>query len=125
MIDLDHFVAAGTLNLQTIETMGSRPDTHSLLFVAALALVTLLLTRRAVLAWSVFAVNLSHLLFDAAGGGVHVFYPSTALDGLPWLACPIGTLALCAVSGLIARGRARGVPRAHAEVGRRDALEAR
>ena len=123
-IDLDHFVAAGNLNLQAIETMGSRPDTHSLLFVAALALVALALTRRLLIAWAVFAVNVAHLLFDAAGGGVHVFYPSTALDGLPWLVCPIGTLLLCAASAAIVGTRPRPQAHAHAEIARRDALEA-
>jgi hypothetical protein len=124
-IDLDHFVAAGSLSLHAIETLGGgRPDTHSLLFVIALALVALALTRRAVVAWAVFAVNLAHLLFDAAGGGVHILYPSATPDALPWLASPIGALTLCAMSGVIARGRHRRLqPRGHAEIARRDALE--
>lgn len=106
-LDLDHFVAAGSLNLRTIETMAGRPDTHSLAFVLLLGLLTLIVTRRRLAAWAVFAVNLVHLLFDAAGGGVHVLYPLAHPDGLPWLLCPIGALALLGVSSVLAGGVSR------------------
>ncbi|HEX4035199.1 MAG TPA: metal-dependent hydrolase [Solirubrobacteraceae bacterium] len=102
VIDLDHFIAAGSFNLHTIETMSGRPDTHSLIFAVALALLAWALTRRAIAAWSVFAVTVAHLLFDAAGGSEHFFYPFSSLDGLPWIVCPIGTVALALVSALIA-----------------------
>jgi len=101
-IDLDHFIVAGSLNLHTIETMSGRPDTHSLIFAVALALLALALTRRPIAAWSVFAVTLAHLLFDAAGGSEHLFYPFSSLDGLPWIVCPIGTVALALVSAVVA-----------------------
>ncbi|HLW95852.1 MAG TPA: metal-dependent hydrolase [Solirubrobacteraceae bacterium] len=101
-IDLDHFIAAGSLNLHTIETMSGRPDTHSLIFAVALALLALALTRQPLAGWSVFAVTVAHLLFDAAGGSEHFFYPFSALDGLPWIVCPIGTVALALVSAVIA-----------------------
>ena len=68
------------------------------MLVAALAYA---LTRRPTLAWAVFAVALSHLLFDAAGGSDHILYPFSGLDGLPWLACPLGALALFAGSAVI------------------------
>lgn len=109
LIDLDHFVAAGTANLHTIETLSGRPDTHSLVFVTALTLVALLVTRRPVAAWSVFAVNLAHLLFDAAGGGEHILYPLSNPDGLPWLVAPVGAVALCAASAVVARAEPRRV----------------
>jgi membrane-bound metal-dependent hydrolase YbcI (DUF457 family) len=102
VLDVDHFVAAGSLNLHTIETMAGRPATHSLVFIVVLALLAWVLTRRWVLAWSVFAVSLAHLLFDAAGGGERLLYPLAHPDGLPWLACPLGTLALCAASAAAA-----------------------
>jgi hypothetical protein len=107
VLDLDHFIAAGSLNLHTIETLGGRPDTHSLVFVLALAVLVLALTRRLALAWAVFAVNTSHLLYDAAGGSDPILYPVSGLDGLPWLTVPLGALALFAVSALIARRRPR------------------
>lgn len=95
VFDVDHIIAAGTLNLHAIETLsGGRPDTHSLVVVLLLGAIAYGLTRRVEVAWSVFAIFLSHLLFDAAGGGDRVLYPFSSLDGLPWLACPIGALAL-------------------------------
>ncbi len=121
-IDLDHFIAAGSIDLHTIETIGGRPDTHSLVFVLLLALLTLILTRRWPLAWAVLAVNLAHLLFDAAGGGVHILYPLKHPDGLPWLASPIGTLVLLGMSAAIARRSARPGLRAVRESQRQDAL---
>ena len=111
VLDLDHFISAGSLSLHTIETLGGRPDTHSLVFVALVAVLLLALTRRAALAWGVFAVNASHLLFDAAGGGDPILYPLSHLDGLPWIVCPIGALALFAVSALIARRTPRTAAR--------------
>jgi hypothetical protein len=107
VLDVDHFIAAGSLNLHTIETMSGRPATHSFGFVIVLGVLTLLLTRRWIAAWAVFAVNLTHVLFDAAGGGVQVLYPLAHPDGLPWLACPIGTLALFGVSAVLAGGLSR------------------
>jgi hypothetical protein len=121
ILDLDHFVAAGSLSLHTIETLSGRPDTHSLVFVAALAALALLLTRRWLAAWAVFAVNVAHLLFDAAGGHEHILYPFSSLDGLPWLLCPLGTLALAVVSGLISAGAQRS-SRARMATERTDAV---
>jgi len=108
-LDADHFIAAGSLNLHTIETLSGRPATHSLGFIVLLAL----LTRSRLAAWAVFAVNLSHLLFDAAGGGVRVLYPLAHPDGLPWLACPVGALALLGVSTWLAGGLSRRKSQLH------------
>lgn len=121
LIDLDHFVAAGSLSLHAIETLGDRPATHSILFVLLVAVATFALTRRALLAWSLFAVWTAHLLFDAAGGHERFFYPFGDSNGLPWLACPLGTLALLAASAVIARVGAR---RGFAAAGRPVALVA-
>lgn len=107
VLDIDHFIAAGSLNLHTIETLGGRPDTHSIIFIAALAAVTLALTRSWLATWAMFAVNLVHLLFDGAGGNEHVLYPFTSVDGIPWLLCPIGTLACLAVSAWLVRAPRR------------------
>jgi hypothetical protein len=102
LLDLDHFIAAGSVSLHAIETLGDRPDTHSLVFVALVSLLVLALTRRPRVAWALFAVNVSHLLFDAAGGHDPIAYPLSRLDGLPWLLCPLGAVALFAASELVA-----------------------
>jgi hypothetical protein len=102
--DLDHIAAAGSLNPHALETLPGRPDTHSLVVVLLLSAITYALTRRPAVTWAVFAIFLSHLLFDAAGGHEHVFYPVSSLNGLPWLACPIGALALfCGSLAITAR----------------------
>jgi hypothetical protein len=103
-LDIDHFIAAGTFNLHKIETLsGGRPETHSVVFVIVLALLTYAVTRSWTAAWAMFAVNLAHLLFDGAGGSERILYPFNQPDGIPWLLCPIGVLALTGVSVLIAR----------------------
>lgn len=110
-LDLDHFIAAGSLSLHRIETLSGRPETHSLAFVLALALVTFFVWPRASrlpAAWALFGVNTAHLLFDASGGSEHILYPWTAVNGIPWLLCPLGTLGLCCASEAIARHTARG-----------------
>jgi hypothetical protein len=124
LLDLDHFIAAGSLSLHTIETLGDRPDTHSLVFVALISLLVLALTRRPRVAWALFAVNLSHLLFDAAGGHDPIVYPLSGLDGLPWLLCPLGAIALFAGSELIARRTPRPVAQPAPDEHARTAVDA-
>jgi membrane-bound metal-dependent hydrolase YbcI (DUF457 family) len=102
-LDLDHVVAAGSLSVWHIEHLNHRPDTHSLLFAVALALLAFALTRRKLVAWSVFAVVVSHLLFDAAGGGEYWLYPLKHPDSIPWLVCPVGLAVLFGVSAAVAR----------------------
>ena len=102
-LDLDHVVAAGSLSVWHIEHLNHRPDTHSLLFAGALALLAFAVTRRKLLAWSVFAVIVSHLLFDAAGAGEYWLYPLKHPDSIPWLACPIGLAVLFSISLVVTR----------------------
>ena len=122
ILDIDHFIAAGSLNLHTIETLSGRPDTHSIVFVLALSAVTVAATHRWLAAWSVFAVNLAHLLYDGAGGSEHFLYPFTSVDGLPWLLCPLGTLALLAASAGIAHAAMRPAPAAAHQIERQGAV---
>jgi hypothetical protein len=124
LLDLDHFIAAGSLDLHTIETLGGRPDTHSLLFVALLGLLALALTRSPRAAWAVFAVNAAHLLFDAAGGGDRILYPLHQPDALPWLACPIGAIALLGASTWIVRRPGRAAQALPAQEPTRAVVEA-
>src|SRR6476659_3284845 len=46
VLDLDHAVAAGSLDPGAMEQISSRPPTHSLLFVSVPAVVALALTRK-------------------------------------------------------------------------------
>jgi membrane-bound metal-dependent hydrolase YbcI (DUF457 family) len=111
-LDLDHVVAAGSLNPRALEHLSHRPDTHSLLVAVIFALLALALTRRKLAAWAVFAVVVSHLLFDAAGGGEYWLYPLESIDSIPWLACPVGIAVLFGVSAVVAR-RGQSLPHAH------------
>jgi hypothetical protein len=103
-LDVDHAVVAGSLSPHAMEDLGARPDTHSLAFGVLLALLALLLTRRLILAWCVFALIVSHLLFDAAGGGVYWLFPLKHPDSIPWLVCPLGIAVLFTISAILARG---------------------
>ncbi|HEV2973951.1 MAG TPA: metal-dependent hydrolase [Solirubrobacteraceae bacterium] len=102
-LDLDHVAAAGSLRPQALETLQHRPDTHSLLFAVALTLLAFAFTRSKPIAWSVFAVIVSHLLFDAAGGNEYWLYPLRHPDSIPWLACPVGIAVTFGVSAVVAR----------------------
>jgi membrane-bound metal-dependent hydrolase YbcI (DUF457 family) len=111
-LDLDHVVAAGSLQPRALETLGHRPWTHSLLFAVALTVAALILTRRTLLAWCAFAVLTSHLVFDAAGGNEYWLYPLKHPNSIPWLACPIGIAVLFGISAVVARAR-QSLPHAH------------
>jgi hypothetical protein len=102
-VDLDHAVAAESLSPRAMEHLTHRPDTHSLLLAVILALLARALTRRWLAAWSVFAVVVSHLLFDAAGGNEYWLFPLEHPDSIPWLACPVGIAALTCVSWALTR----------------------
>jgi membrane-bound metal-dependent hydrolase YbcI (DUF457 family) len=105
-VDLDHVIAIGSLDPSRLEHIaGGRPVTHSVLFAVLLSLLILALTRRMLLAWSVFAVIVSHLLFDAAGGSERWLYPIEHPQSVPWLSCPIGIIVLTLISWLLVTRR--------------------
>jgi membrane-bound metal-dependent hydrolase YbcI (DUF457 family) len=106
ILDVDHALAAGTLSPGAMEELGRRPPTHSLAFAATLALIAYACTRRVLAAWAVLAIMGSHLLFDAAGGGVRWLYPLPEPESIPWLACPLGILLLFGVSLALTRSQA-------------------
>lgn len=101
-LDVDHVVAAGSLDPRRMEQLADRPNTHSVLFVSLLALTALAVTRRKLIAWGVFAILVSHLLFDAPGGGVRWLFPLQQPDAIPWLGCPIGIALLTGASAMMA-----------------------
>jgi len=105
ILDVDHALAAESLNPGAMEELGRRPPTHSLAFAATLALIAYALTRRLLVAWGVLAVMVSHLIFDAAGGGVRWMYPLQEPESIPWLLCPAGILLLFGVSLALARSK--------------------
>lgn len=105
-LDLDHAVAAKSLDPAAMEGLSRRPDTHSLLFISALACLVGAVNRRGALAWGVFAILAAHLLFDAAGGGVRWLFPLQRPEAIPWLVCPLGIVLLFGVSWALARRRA-------------------
>jgi membrane-bound metal-dependent hydrolase YbcI (DUF457 family) len=111
-LDLDHAVAEASLSPRAMEHLGHRPDTHSLLLAVALTLLALALTRSRPITWSVFAVIVSHLLFDTAGGNEYWPYPLTHLNSIPWLACPVGIAVLLVISAVVARA-GPSLPHAH------------
>jgi membrane-bound metal-dependent hydrolase YbcI (DUF457 family) len=90
VVDLDHAVAAQDISPRAMEHLAHRPDTHSLPIAVALTLAAFVLTRNRLVAWSVFAVIVAHLLFDAAGGNEYWLFPLKDPDSIPWLACPTG-----------------------------------
>ena len=93
-VDLDHAVAAGSFRPRALETLSHRPDTHSLLFAFVLTLLVYAFTRSKQLSWSILAIFVSHLLFDAAGGDEYWLFPLKHPNSIPWLACPIGIALL-------------------------------
>jgi hypothetical protein len=103
LIDIDHIFAAGSIAFHSLETLGERPQPHALLAAVALGLIAWTMTRSGRVGWCVFALTTSHLLFDAAGGGTPLLAPLAGPQGIPWLLCPIGILALTAVRALIVR----------------------
>lgn len=108
-VDLDHVVAAGSFRPHALETLNHRPDTHSLLFALVLTLLVYLITRRKQLSWSVLAIIVSHLLFDAAGGDEYWLYPLKHPNSIPWLLCPIGIALLFLVSTRVASSASPGL----------------
>jgi membrane-bound metal-dependent hydrolase YbcI (DUF457 family) len=103
LVDIDHVVAAQSLSFHRLETMPLRPDSHALLVATAFAAIAWVITRRRLMAWSIFAVTVAHLLSDAVGGGTPLLYPFSRADAIPWLVLPGGIALLFALSALMSR----------------------
>ena len=87
VLDLDHFVAAGSLDVRAALSLAARPPTHSLSFALLLGAVTSLLSRDRAAGWVVFAAIASHVLRDAAMGTAPLLWPLGA-DAVPrWVYC--------------------------------------
>jgi hypothetical protein len=86
-LDVDHIVAAGSIDIVKMISMASRPPTHSITFALVMFLVVLLFNRRA--AWLTLIVLVAHVLRDTSSGTVPLLWP------LPWQ--PTAPLAYWAV----------------------------
>lgn len=92
-LDLDHFVAAGSLDVRAALALAARPPTHSLTFALLLGVVLSRLSRDREIGWVAFAAVASHVLRDAAMGTAPLLWP-LAIDRVPWWAYACGELGL-------------------------------
>lgn len=73
LIDIDHFVMAGSFSVSDVIKLTMRPPTHSFTFIFLLTLITFPFHRR--LAILFFLGLSSHILRDASSGITPMFYP--------------------------------------------------
>lgn len=100
MIDLDHFVAAGSLSLNDAITLSARPIAHSILFSIFASVGLGCLFRSRTLVWVVLVVLISHISRDASGGGTTpLFWPSDFVMRIPPVV-HLGFWVMVSVSGL-------------------------
>lgn len=102
LIDLDHFVAAGSFSLYSATHLGYRPITHSLMFALVSALSVWRITRdpRDGCLW--FIALASHFLRDASTGGIHYLLWPFGFDRLSVPAYYASQIGLSAAAWLIA-----------------------
>ena len=77
-IDIDHAIAARSLDLHKMITLDMRPPTHSLTFSFAAGAVVGLVLRNGASFWFVFVALASHVLRDSYTGTL-LFYPVYAV----------------------------------------------
>jgi hypothetical protein len=92
-LDLDHFVAAGSLDVRAALVLAARPPTHSLTFALLLGAVLSRFSRDRDVGWVAFAAVASHVLRDAAMGTAPLLWP-LAVVRVPWWAYVCGVLGL-------------------------------
>lgn len=102
LIDLDHFVAAGSFSLHAATHLGYRPITHSLMFALVSAIFVWRITRdpRDGCLW--FIALASHLLRDASTGGIHYLLWPFGFDRLSIPAYYASQIGLSTAAWLIA-----------------------
>jgi membrane-bound metal-dependent hydrolase YbcI (DUF457 family) len=107
LIDLDHVVAARSLELRAWLTLGRRPPTHSLAAATASgALVGALAGGR--YGWATFAGLLSHVLRDAVDAETPLLWPWAGRERLPARVLLVGSAGLTLGSWALSRARAAG-----------------
>jgi hypothetical protein len=101
LIDLDHFVAAGSFSLRDALSLPCRPWTHSLVFVLPAAALAGLLARRFWIFAVAAAALTSHILRDATTSPAPLLYPLPDVT-LPWWAYALAFHLLMTASVLLA-----------------------
>jgi membrane-bound metal-dependent hydrolase YbcI (DUF457 family) len=93
VLDLDHFAAAGSLDVRAALALAARPPTHSLTFALLFGAVLSRLSRDHTAGWVAFVALASHVLRDAAMGTAPLLWP-LAVDKVPLWAYACGELGL-------------------------------
>ncbi|CAN0491457.1 unnamed protein product, partial [Scytosiphon promiscuus] len=75
LLDLDHFLAAGSIRLSQATGLSNRPWCHSVVALFVAALVTSALTHNKRAAAAVFSAGASHQLRDATRRGLWLYPP--------------------------------------------------
>ena len=102
LIDLDHFIAAGSLSIHAAASLPTRPWTHSLTFVLPAAAVAGLLFRRFWVLVVVAVALTSHILRDATGTPAPLLYPLPDVT-LPWWAYILACHLMASASVILAK----------------------
>jgi membrane-bound metal-dependent hydrolase YbcI (DUF457 family) len=102
LIDVDHVVAARSLRLRDLWSLGARPRAHSLLLTTAASG----LAWRAAgprYGWAAFGGLSSHVLRDATDGGTPLLWPLSRRDRIPRWVFAGGVAGLLVASEAIGR----------------------
>jgi hypothetical protein len=101
-LDLDHFVAAGSLRLEDALSLPYRPVSHSLGFALLLGLAGLALTRRWQAGLLFFTGLSAHILHDVQNSGAPLFWPlSSETIFLPFMLYLLMNLALLTLAAAL------------------------
>lgn len=101
LIDLDHFIAAGSFRVKDLVSMESRPAAHSLLFLILFSAAIYLLTQNLLLAGALFSGMFIHLTRDMIEGRTYILYPIKRLHSFPFAVYILISAILAAANILI------------------------
>ncbi len=103
-LDIDHAIAARSLRLGAMLSLGGRPFSHSLAFSVATAIAVGAVSRRPSWAWLVFFSLASHVIRDAGLSRAPIFWPLPPAQ-LPALAYYSAIAALALISSTMLKQR--------------------
>ena len=110
LVDVDHFLAAGSRSLWTATHLEKRPPTHSVTFALLVSGGGYLFSGSLSTAWVVFAALTSHVLRDASVGTAPLLWPPWDWRLARW-AYHMAELGPAVFSRWLARGQS---PKRHA-----------